>query len=438
MELDLYFATLLTKALALGMGLFLLTRTRLKPAPVALIGLAAGILFVGVLLRFHALLGFDYHIFWQAGRDVWLGRDPYAAESFADLPFLNPPTALPLFALFALVPFEVSFAVWTVANALACLALVAWTQWTLLAQERLDSRQSPPPWALPPLALAALTAILLVSDACLTTFYLGQLSILAACLLLAALGAQACGRPGWAGVALALATVKVGTMLPFLLLFLRKVDRWTWLTLAAGVLGLCLVTGSPAELPGRLATLRERIGQLEAPGVVNDYSFAGPRSDNLLGFDHALYRLGLRDRGLIRAGQYLALAVLGAWVAYQVRPGGDLPRAAACSLIALFAMVFFYHRGYDAPLLVLPLVYSTGRARMTHGRARLLFAACAVAVLLVLFLNIEFLGVVREASFGGGVWGRLAQAVVLPYGTWCVLAAMFCLVRGARCRMDKE
>jgi hypothetical protein len=430
MDLDLYSTSLLLKAVAFLTGLALLGRIGLKPAPVALIVLGSTVLFVGILVRLFPALGFDYHIFWDVGRDVWAGQDPYSRERFAEHPFLNPPTALPVFALFALVPFRVSFLAWTVANGLVCLTLVACAQWTLQLQEEHVGPPTATAWQLSPLALLALTAVLPVSDAVLTNCYLGQLSILAAGLLLAALAAQGRGRSVWAGACLALATIKVGTMLPFLLLFRRKADRWTWAAGAVGVLGLCLMTGSPAELPGRLLTLRERVGQLEAPGVVNDYSFAGPRGDNILGFDRALYCLGLRDRTALRAGQYVALALLGAWVAYRVRPGGDLPRAAACALVALYATIFLYHRGYDAVLLVLPLVYSTGMARAAEGPARWWSAAAAVAVLLVLFLNIDFLGAVREASFGWGAWGWLAQAIVLPYGTWAILVAMFCLVRG--------
>ena len=90
--------------------------------------------------------------------------------------------------------------------------------------------------------------------------------------------------------------------LPFLLLFTRKSDLRAWLALAVASLALCLVTDSPAALPGRAATLSRRIKQLEAPGVVNDYSFEGPRSENMLGFDHAFFGYGaLLDRLPARA-----------------------------------------------------------------------------------------------------------------------------------------
>jgi hypothetical protein len=221
-------------------------------------------------------------------------------------------------------------------------------------------------------------------------------------------------------------------MLPFLLLFLRKTDRRTWATLAATVLGLCLVTGSLTDLPGRCATILERIKQLEEPGQVNDYSFEGPRNENMLGFDHAFYRLGLRDRGLLRAAQYLALAVLGGWVASEVLRKDRLPRAAACSLVALFSVVFLYHRSYDTLILALPFAYSAARARSVRGRGRYLFAGCALAILMVWYLDIGLLRALQEVSLNGGGWGRLVQAVVLPYATWLVVLAMIALVAAAR------
>src|SRR5262249_1566852 len=158
------------------------------------------------------------------------------------------PTAPAVFAVFALLPFEASFAAWTVANALACLALVPFAQHTLATQELwVGGAPRPAPWRLPPLALVALAAVLFISDSSTTTLYLGQLGVLATVLLLAALAAQARGRRVWAGIWLALATIKIATMLPFLLLFLRKADVRTWATLAVGVLGLCWATANLTE-----------------------------------------------------------------------------------------------------------------------------------------------------------------------------------------------
>jgi hypothetical protein len=395
------------------------------------------VVFTGVFIRLLPTpdLGFDYRIFRQAGGDVWAGQDPYAVERFASLPLLNPPTALPLFALFALVPFKSSFLIWTAVNVLACLALLPISQGVLLAQERWAGEETPGQLfcPLPSLVLAGLTPALFLSGASLDTVWLGQMSIFEAVVLLAALGCQAAGRPIFAAFWLALASIKTATMLPFLLLFHRKADLRTWVALPVIVLGLCLATGRPSDLPGRLTSLLERIKELESPGRVNDYSFEGTRSENMLGFDHAFYRLGMRDRQMIRLAQYLALALLGGWVGWLV-VSQRLPRGAACSLIALFSVVFLYHRTYDTVILALPFVYCAGQARTVGGGQRTLFVGCAVAILLVWNLDATTFHTLQQHSLDWGPWGRLVQAVVLPYPTWLTLAAMIGLVAASHRR----
>jgi hypothetical protein len=422
MDLDLYHGVVLLKATAFLLAVALIFRANLRPALVWVIAATTALLVAGVLCLLFGGLGFDYRIFWDIGRGLWSGKDPYAAEHFV----IYPPTALPVFAVLGLLPFEASFVAWTALNFLACAALVPFAS-------RILAGETGAGWRPPPVVLVGLSAALLVADAPVVTLYLGQLSIFEAVILLAALGAQSRGRPACAGALLALATIKVATMLPFLLLFLRKADRRTWLALIVTSFGLCLLSGRLGDLRGDMASLRERIKEVEAPGTVNDYSFEGTRHENMMGFEHAFYRLGLRDRRTIRLAQYAALLLLGAWVAREVVPGGRLPRAAACSLVALYSSIFLYHRSYDAVILVLPLVYCAGQARVSAGRTRYLFAACAVAVLAVLYLNIDLLRAMTTLSFeAGAVWGRVLQGVVLPYATWLVVLTMVLLVRASQ------
>jgi hypothetical protein len=397
-----------------------------------LLAAAAGIFLAAEIALLFPFIGYDYHVFWQVGRDVWQGIDPYAPDHF---PFLYPPNALPVCAVFALLPYPLSFSLWIAGNVLGLVALVVLAQRALRPFAPKAGQPGPEEdgaWGLPPPAVTVLTVALAVSEAARATLYTGQLSILATVLLLLALDAQGRGRPLRAGLCLALASVKAATVLPFLLLFCRKADARTWPALGGGVLGLCLLSGPPAQLPARLAVLRGHIDRLAAPGQVNDYSFDGPRSESLVSFDHALYRLGLRDRGLIRAGLYVLLLALGAWVLHQVRGRRRLPRAAACSLVALYAAVFLYHRTYDLVVLVLPLAYSAGQARVRTGGARRAFAACALCILVALFVKIDWLIALQRASLGWGAWGRVVQAAVLPCATWLILLAMTCLVIGAR------
>jgi Glycosyltransferase family 87 len=437
MALDLYYAMLLMKATAFLMAVALIFRARLKPIHVWVVALGTAAFVLTILYLLFSALGFDYRIFWTIGRGLWSGKDPYAADYFV----IYPPTALPVFAALALLPFEWSFLVWTILNLLACMALVPFAHSVLVSEDRLGglpTGESEVRWRLPGLVMVGLSAALLIADAPLVTFYLGQFSIIEAVLLLTALGAQARGRPAWAGALLALATIKVATMLPFLLLFLRKTDRWAWLSLLGTTLGLCLLSGRLGDLQGDVVSLRERIKEVGAPGTVNDYSFEGTRHENIMGFEHAFYRIGLRDRGMIRLAQYAALLLLGAWVARQVVPERRLTRAAACSLVALYSAIFLYHRSYDAVILVLPLVYCAGQARVAQGRTRYLFAACAVSVLAVLHLNIDLLRAMTSLSFESGpVWGRVLQGVVLPYGTWLIVLAMVLLVKGTRASLTE-
>ena len=436
--MDIYYLVIIDifKYIALVMGLMVLVRARRRA--LWLESLIAATVAIFLLHLFavsrHDLIGHDFRFFWKAGRDVWAGLDPYAADRFADHPFLNAPTALPLFALLAVVPFRLSLALWTVASVLASLALVALAQYTLKVQSRLDHRadaKSAELWRLPPLAIAGLSICLSFSDSSLWGFYLGQLNVFVTVMLLAALVAQGKNRPVCAGFWLALATVKVGTMLPFLLLFLRKADRWTWVSLAVLVLGFCSLTGRMTELPGRLATIVDRIGELSAPGKVNDYSFEGPRNASIIGFEPLFYRLGLRDRATIRSAQYVALLAAGACVAYLVVWSG-LSRPAACALIALYSLLFLYHRNYDAVILALPLVYGACEARAASGRGRWPFTAIGLLALAIFYLNEFLLIPLTRLTREWGGWGRLVQATVLPYATWLILLSMILLVWSSR------
>jgi hypothetical protein len=427
-----HFFIILFKYISLSTGIAAIARLRIKPFRFwSVVAATLAILLIHLYAMFRLeYFGYDFSIFWKAGRDVWAGLDPYAADRFADHPFLQPPTALPLFGLFAVPPFGVSLALWTVANVLASLALVVLAQCALGAQARLAGPADgggPGRWRLPASATAGLSICLTFSDSSLMGFYLGQLSVFAAVMLLGALLAQGKGRPVWAGVCLSLATVKIGTMLPFLLLFLRKGDRWTWISLSVLVLGFCSLTGRMTELPGRLAAVLDHIGELSAPGKVNDYSFEGPRSEGIIGFEPLFYRLGMRDRASIRNAQFVALLTLGGWVGYLV-VSGALSRPAACALVALYSVLFLYHRDYDTVILALPMVYGACRARAAPDDAHRPYVAIGLLAMAILYLNAVFLRPLTQSTLAWGGWGRLVQIIVLPYATWLALLAMILLV----------
>ena len=83
----------------------------------------------------------------------------------------------------------------------------------------------------------------------------GQLSLLESLTLFVALVAQGRNRPAVSGAALALATIKTATLVPFLVLFLRRSDRRVWLFLTIFVIGLLLATCHPTDLPEWLSTM---------------------------------------------------------------------------------------------------------------------------------------------------------------------------------------
>ena len=124
--------------------------------------------------------------------------------------------------------------------------------------------------------------------------------------------------------------------------------------------------------------------------------------------------------------------LLGTAIGYEVAWRKGTTAGVASSLVALYSLIFFYHRFYDAVVLALPLVYSTGRARSERGWIRWLFAASAVAILAVLNLRLGALRYVANNAQDWGSCGRLLQIFILPYGTWFILIALVCIWRASR------
>jgi glycosyl transferase family 87 len=399
----------LFKYIALLVGVAVEVRARVPTS--WLKSLIAAILAILVIQLYavsrHDLFGLDFQFFWKAGCDVWGGVDPYSPSRFTEHPFLNPPTALPLFALFAALPIRASLAFWTLLNVASSLGLIVLARSALMSQDRLDVAGHQVRGgleSLPPVAIAGLAICLSFSEASLKGLYLGQLGVFTAVMLVLALVAQGRGRPIWAGVCLFLATVKFVTMIPFLVLFLRRPDRWTWAVLIILVVGSCALTGRIIELPARAATLCQRAEELAAPGRVNDYSYDGTRNEGIISFEHLFYRLGMHDREWIRYTQFLALAAVGAWVAYLVILK-DLPRPAADSLVSFFSLLFLYHRDYDTVILALPLAYCAGKVRVTTGPARWLYTACGLMAIAILYADALFLRLLTQRSLGWETWG---------------------------------
>ena len=217
-------------------------------------------------------------------------------------------------------------------------------------------------------------------------------------------------------------------MLPFLLLFLRKSDRLTWLSMIVAGLGLTFITTPPTEVVDRCRECLKNIERYSAPGGLNDYTYVNPSNAEILGVDHALYRLGVRDRSTIRIAQFAILGLLGLWLAWLVMKLDKDKPAAACALVAFFAAIFLYHRFYDLVILVLPLVYALGRSQRVHGLPRILYGTCVAAILAALYLRVGWLRNLAESiPEEPDIAWRLVEAAILPYGDWCLLIGMFSL-----------
>lgn len=365
--------------------------------------------------------GTDTHWFWLAGLDVVAGIDPYRNEFC-----LTPPTGLPIFYLFALLTFEQALLVWTVLNLAGIAVLV------LVARQVLRSASSPDEWDLPAPAVGVLTAALALSVSCGYGIAVGQMALLTTLMILLALWARHREHPILAGASLALGTIKIGTLLPFLLLFRRPKDLRTWIALAVGCIGLYLLTSPLLEMPTRLSECLRNIAVMGTPGHMNN--FTHPVCFDLIGFDRAIYFLGVEDRMAVRLGQYAVVLALGVWVAWLVLRKSDMPEAARCSLVAFFAALFLYHRLYDMLILVLPLAYALGRSQVTNGRPRWLYVTSAVAVLGVLYLRLETVKQLGMQPRGQDLLVRVVEALVVPYGVWLTLAGMICLAMAERAR----
>jgi hypothetical protein len=385
---------------------------------------AAGVFASAVRLFYlmrSASWGIDHWIFWGVGEDIWAGIDPYSPSRYPTHPILNPPSTFPLFALIAALPFRTSLAVWSLIYTAIALGLVP------LAWRILDAHQEGEAQGLSYPELGVLATAVALSDACMATIQLGQLALLATAFILLALYARSRDRPVIAGVAMGMATMKVGTMVPFLLLFHRRSDQKAWLALGATVILLIVLGGQPGRLIDHCRAMLSHVKELSQPGAVNDISYAGPYNEWIVGFDHLAYRLGVRDGTTLKLIQSGALFLIGLWLAAELVTR-RIPWGLGLSLVSLYSVLFLYHRLYDTVMIVPALVYAFGRAKATSGRSHRLYAAAIILMLMVLYLRRKTLGQLTDwAVEHRGIAATLTEWFILPYGTWSILLAMVCL-----------
>jgi hypothetical protein len=339
---------------------------------------------------------------------------------------LNPPTIQPLIIAMNALPYRWSGFVWIGLNIAGTLGLVELSRRVLNQMGGIAGR------SIPPEATAGLMAAVALSTGARMGLELGQLQVVLAVALLGALWAQALGRPVVAGLLLAIATVKPQTMVPFLILFLRRSDVVTWATLAVVAPLMIITTTPPDELIARIWSWQACVRNNFGPGMVNDISYTNPSHHSLVSLGQVLYGLGMRDLGLINTGQSLLVLMLGLALLYKVAWRKQVARPAACALVGCYTMLFLYHRSYDTVFLALPLTYAAAAARRSSGVTRALFATAGVAVLVAMnsYTSVEL--TLLEKSWKLGLAGRLIQALIIPYLTYAVLIALGTLWFAAR------
>ena len=385
-----------------------------RAALVAAFGLLA--FAVKTVIYYEPSVAVDHRLFWEAGQVVAGGGDPYRHG------VLNPPTAVPLSLLLARVPLAASYAAFTVVNVLGAFALAFLAHRIVAA----DGEVAP----LAPARLAVLSVAVALSHAAHSTIRLGQLGILVAAFVMLAVLALSRGWGGSAGALLALATIKPGTMLPFLLLPLQKRSWRAFISLGASVLALSLAVPGPAKLLEWLAANWANIRRSSSVGHVNDLT--GARAWSIMSLDGAFYNLGITNLAVANGLQLLVLAALGAWIFWQAVWRRRWPAGLVSSILSLYASIFLYHRSYDTVILALPLVYAAIRTGSESGRARTLFAVAMLAILGTMYVNPKLTGLLFEHLQALGGPGRVAWGLVRPYATWLVLVAMGCMAAGHR------
>jgi hypothetical protein len=370
----------------------------------------------------------DFRYVWWGGAYALQGKDPYTVQGFSPpddkiTAFVYPPFTLPFFELFALAPLPVSEILWTSLNVLICLSLGWLTRRALIAQ---DGEQV----ATLPLSLAALlTAPVILSITMNLALAIGQPALLVTFALLAALTMQACKppRPAVTAAFLALASIKVQTLAPFLLLFLRRRDRRTWLLLGLMGAALMLGAGNPADLPRKFSAFFDANLALRQPGHGGDYSLSNRKMVFMFGFQHLFSRLGIVHGPTAMTLSLACILGLGAYLAYLAWSRPTLPRGALCALVSLYSMLFIYHQLYDLPILIIPLFYSASRLHATSGPARWCYAWVIAAVLLA--LNEPYGEFLRLQTLYSS--SALVRILVLPSLTYLILTAMLALLAAA-------
>ncbi len=367
--------------------------------------------------------------FHRSGLQALAGEDPYSP---AYAPLLSPPTVLPLVKFLGLFPLDALSPYWQAGVAVATL-LCPFVAWAALRTAREEGTGDLTP-GLDPHAPAGpfpwgLAALMVASPAAEIGIILGQYSALATLALLGAIALRNVGRRVGAGLLLAFSTIKIGTLIPLMPLFLGRRDRRVWVALVVGGLALGLLGSSPSRWLDLCRSNLARIADTQVPGAVNDYDVStGENFASVIGFGKLACYLGVPGRktwGRIELAASLAMLAGMTWIVRTRR----LPPAATVATACTAACLFLYHRVYDSLILAAPLFYSYAEAAVCEGWRRRLHLANVVGLILIPCTPWERVSnPLLEWSLGDGTVQRIARIAVVPMSTWLLLFALVVLV----------
>ncbi len=373
----------------------------------------------------HGLDPYDHEVLDR----MWIeaGGEPERAPGRWGGPSVYPPTALAILAPMAALPWRFAQPIWCGLN-LAALAVLLICLHRLAEIRRFEARS------------LCLIAGMLAFEPVSTTIMLGQPSIIVAALAVVSLVTGMRGgqlRSGLLeGVAIALKPqLAIAFAAPYGL-----ARRWKYCVVVAATVAIigCIAIvrlGSQSQWVAHyLANLRFAFG----PGGAND---AGPSNPNRIEFINLGYLFGLflTNRSLSEGlawGVGLTLAIPGLR-ALGRRPAGAM-LLQCVALIAAVELLVFYHKAYDAVVLVFPMAWALSPAVPIKRTWPVLLALGCY--MLPGGVAVQMLGqshYVPESVAAGFVW----QTIILPYQAWALLAMAvwmsYCLIRpGVALKID--
>lgn len=321
--------------------------------------------------------GIDYAVLYAEGRTWLAGLNPYdlsacrstllqggaparlsPVRNYTDS--INVPSALPLFATTAWLPWRSSLLAWvTLISGMYILGCV------LLALSIPGGS---------PMVRTWVVCLGLCFSPILAGIHMGQASVLCIALIVIATAPVLLNRRLLAGLALGLAIcLKPQLGVPFLLFFIRKREWRT--TLAAVAVAAVITTVALVPLVGGthaawFTSWTHKVRSTSTQGFANDPSPANPDSWKLLNLE-TLLLLVLRSRTL---ATLISVALVAVGVVLWWKRSGQAQESNArtefSALLTLSALLLLpvYHRNYDAGILLfgiaaIPLLWRTQRKR---------------------------------------------------------------------------